>query len=150
MIPRAKSTTPPDHAFVVDYRDEDDPHHFVTPTPSACGRVLEWAGQTGRTKNMSERISLMAVALGVSWSHQDKRLETEPPTPREHRESGVDAWDAYSEAVQDEMVRAGYSTRDILEMGAACLEQINGWANELMGAREQADFTEPTEEPKNA
>lgn len=144
MKPRAKELTAPAHSFVVDLGGR--PHCLVAPSPSACARLLEWAGQTSIGTNLSDRIAVSAAAIGLCWAHESMVLESTPPSARVHRESGVDAWDDYAEAVQSELVASGYTTRDIFTIGNPSLEAINGWASSLTEAQARADFSPPTEE----
>lgn len=139
MKPRAKELEAPADSFVVDL--DDRPHCFATPNPSACSRLLEWAGQTSIGTNLSDRIAVSAAALGLCWAHDSMALEAKPPNARQHRSEGVEAWDDYSEAVQDELMGAGYSTRDLFALGNPCLGAINGWADSLTEAQARADFS---------
>ena len=152
MKPRRIALTIPednDRYFSVE-RENADILWLRTPNGGKLSRLVEWVGEA-HTGHTSASISTSAAAIGLFWSDRGSDLEAKPPSAKDHRGAdGMESWDEYSDAVIDELEDAGFSTRQILDIGETCMARCNVWIESLKVAQDQADFTPPPEDSTTA
>ena len=133
-----------DRYWCVDLGKPKGKHHFKLPVYSVMSRAFEYLYGTSFTSDnlnmMSNALETHALTVGLSWFNRGKDLESELPRTRSDEELA-----AFIESVQDEMLDAGYTVRDLKALGAVCTSRFTDWIREMNEAQTQADFTEPPE-----